>query len=121
LGDTTTGASNDIEKATQIARAMVTKFGMSEKLGPVTFGRSESSIFLNREINEQRDYSDSLANQIDVEIKALIEEAQRRAHEVVTKYLDRLNALVDKLIIVETLEAEEFEKLFVGLPKDLVI
>jgi cell division protease FtsH len=121
LGDTTTGASNDIEKATQIARAMVTKFGMSEKLGPVTFGRSESSIFLNREINEQRDYSDSLANQIDVEIKALIEEAQRRAHEVVTKYLDRLNALVDKLIVVETLEAEEFEKLFVGLPKDLTI
>ena len=121
LGDTTTGASNDIEKATQIARAMVTKFGMSEKLGPITFGRTESSIFFGREVNEQRDYSDSLANQIDQEIKVLMEEGQRRAHEVVVKYRELLSALVDKLIVVETLEAEEFEKLFVGLPKDLTI
>ena len=116
FGDTTTGASNDIEKATDLARRMVTNFGMSDKLGPLSFGKREEMIFLGREIGEQRNYSDDVARQIDEEVRAIIERAYDRATEVLTTYRDRLDRLADKLIAEETVDAEAFETLFADLP-----
>jgi len=115
FGDTTTGSSNDLEKATGLARAMVTQYGMSEKLGPLTFGKKEEMIFLGREISEQRNYSDEVAAKIDSEVREIIDRAYDRAKEVLTSQrvvLDRLAAL---LIENETIESEEFESLFEGI------
>ncbi len=111
FGDVTTGAANDLERATRLARKMVTEYGMSEKLGPMTFGQKEELVFLGREIGEQRDYSEAVAQEIDSEVRSLIEEAHDRAKEVLTKYRDKLEAIAKRLIEVETLEAAEFEAL----------
>jgi cell division protease FtsH len=116
FGDTTTGASNDIEKATELARKMVTRFGMSEKLGTVTLGRQDEMIFLGREMSEQKNYSDAVAKQIDEEVRAIIDRGAARAREVLTKHRDRLDALAAKLIAEETVEGEAFEALFSDLP-----
>jgi cell division protease FtsH len=115
FGDTTTGSSNDIEKATSLARAMVTQYGMSDKLGPLAFGKKEEMVFLGREISEQRNYSDEVAAKIDAEVREIIDNAYSRAKEALTSQravLDRLAAL---LIEKETVEAEEFESLFEGI------
>jgi cell division protease FtsH len=115
FGDTTTGSSNDIEKATSLARAMVTQYGMSEKLGPLTFGRKEEMIFLGREISEQRNYSDEVAAKIDAEVREIIDRAYERAKEALIAQravLDRLAAL---LVEKETIEHDEFEALFDGI------
>jgi cell division protease FtsH len=116
FGDTTTGASNDIEKATDLARRMVTEWGMSDKLGPLAFGKRDEMIFLGREIGEQRNYSDDVAKMIDEEVRAFIESGYARATRVLTEHKARLIALADKLIAEETVESEEFEKLFSDLP-----
>jgi len=116
FGDTTTGASNDIEKATNLARRMVTEFGMSDKLGPLALGKREEMIFLGREIGEQRNYSDEVAMQIDQEVRAIIDRGYARAMEVLTTYKDRLTTLADRLIAEETLESDAFEELFADLP-----
>ena len=115
FGDTTTGSSNDIEKATNLARAMVTQYGMSEKLGPLTFGKKEEMIFLGREISEQRNYSDEIAAKIDAEVREIIDRAYERAKEVLTKHRPVLDKLADLLIEKETIEADEFESLFEGV------
>ena len=112
FGDVTTGAANDLERATKLARAMVTQYGMSEKLGPMTFGQKEELIFLGKEIAEQRDYSEAVAQEIDQEVRRLIDEAYSRAKEILTKYRDKLDLVARRLIEVETLEREEFEALF---------
>jgi cell division protease FtsH len=116
FGDTTTGASNDIEKATTLARRMVTEFGMSDKLGPLSFGKRDELVFLGREIGEQRNYSDEVAKQIDEEVRVIIDRAYDRAMEVLQTHRDKLEALAAKLIAEETVDAEEFEKLFSDLP-----
>ena len=116
FGDTTTGASNDIEKATDIARRMVTEFGMSEKLGPLSFGKRDELVFLGREIGEQRNYSDDVARQIDEEVRAIIDRAYERASEVLTTHKDKLVALAEKLVAEETVDSEGFESLFSDLP-----
>ncbi len=116
FGDTTTGASNDIEKATDLARRMVTEFGMSDRLGPLSFGKRDEMIFLGRSMGEQRDYSDNVAMMIDEEVRALIDRAYDRATEVLTTHRDRLDALAEKLIAEETVDQPEFEKLFDGIP-----
>jgi len=116
FGDTTTGASNDIEKATDLARRMVTEFGMSDKLGPLSFGKRDELIFLGREIGEQRNYSDEVAKTIDEEVRAIIDRAYERAMEVLETNRDRLEALAAKLIAEETVDHDEFEKLFNDLP-----
>src|SRR5215204_1337105 len=90
FGDTTTGASNDIEKATDLARRMVTEFGMSDKLGPLSFGKRDELVFLGREIGEQRNYSDEIAKQIDEEVRAIIDGAYARAMDVLVKHKDKL-------------------------------
>jgi cell division protease FtsH len=116
FGDTTTGASNDIEKATDLARRMVTEFGMSDKLGPLAFGKRDELVFLGREIGEQRNYSDEVAKQIDEEVRAIIDRAYERAMEVLTTHKDKLVALAERLVAEETVDAEEFEKMFTDLP-----
>jgi cell division protease FtsH len=110
--DITTGASNDLERATQMARSMVTRWGMSSKMGPMVYGKKEELIFLGREISEQRDYSDAVAQEIDGEVRNLIGLAYDRARGILRQYRDRLDAIASKLIEVETLDAVEFEKLF---------
>ena len=116
FGDTTTGASNDIEKATDLARRMVTEFGMSDRLGPLAFGKRDEMVFLGREIGEQRNYSDNVAMMIDEEVRAIIDRAYDRATEVLTTHRDRLDRLAEKLIAEETVDSDEFEKLFSDLP-----
>jgi cell division protease FtsH len=116
FGDTTTGSSNDIEKATKLARRMVTEFGMSDRLGPLAFGKREELVFLGREIGEQRNYSDEIAKQIDEEVRAIIDRAYERATHVLETHRDRLEALAAKLIAEETVDADGFESLFVGFP-----
>ena len=116
FGDTTTGSSNDIEKATRLARRMVTEFGMSDKLGPLSFGKREELVFLGREIGEQRNYSDEIAKQIDEEVRAIIDRAYERATQVLETHRDRLETLAQKLIAEETVDAEGFESLFADLP-----
>jgi cell division protease FtsH len=116
FGDTTTGASNDIEKATDLAGRMVTEFGMSDKMGPRAYGKREEMIFLGREISEQRNYSDDVARQIDEEVRSIIETAYSRAQDVLTVHRDKLNKLAETLVEKETLDGLEFEALFSDLP-----
>ncbi len=116
FGDTTTGSSNDIEKATDLARRMVTEFGMSDKLGPLSFGKRDELVFLGREIGEQRNYSDEVAKTIDEEVRAIIDKAFQRATEVLTVHRGKLLALAEKLVAEETVDSEQFEALFSDLP-----
>ncbi len=109
FGDTTTGSSNDIEKATNVARRMVTEFGMSDKLGPLAFGKRDEMIFLGRDLGEQRNYSDDVAKQIDEEVRAIIDKAYARAMDVLTRHKDRLIQLAERLVAEETVEQEAFE------------
>ena len=111
-GDVTTGASNDIEKATEMARQMVTKFGMSEKLGPLQYGKTDELIFLGRQIQEERNYSEDVAKIIDSEVHDIVDRARLRAYEVLTQNRAKLDQIVEKLIAQETLETDEFNALF---------
>ena len=111
FGEVTTGASNDLESATQIARNMVTRYGMSEKLGPRTFGKREELVFLGREISEQSDYSDNTAQQIDEEVHDLIQEAHDRAQEILETNKAKLVQLARHLITNETIEGAALLKL----------
>ncbi|HEY96892.1 MAG TPA: ATP-dependent zinc metalloprotease FtsH, partial [Dehalococcoidia bacterium] len=114
----TTGASDDIKRATALARRMVIDFGMSGKLGPRTFGHKEEMVFLGREISEQRDYSEEVARQIDEEVQAIIEGAHKTAVTVLTDHKKELKKLAEKLIAEETLEGKDLEETFeeMGLP-----
>ena len=105
----TTGASNDLEQATSMARTMVTRYGMSEKLGPRTFGKREELVFLGREISEQRDYSDQVAETIDQEVHGLIDTAYKKAKRIVTTHKAKLEQLARYLIDNETAETETLE------------
>ena len=109
FGEVTTGSNNDLGNATKMARAMVMQYGMSEVLGPRTFGQKEELVFLGREISEQRDYSEEVARQIDSEIKGIISKAYDRAMKILTDHRDKLKALASKLIEVETLDGTELE------------
>ena len=111
FGEVTTGASNDLESATQIARNMVTRYGMSEKLGPRTFGKREELVFLGREISEQSDYSDNTAQKIDEEVQNLIQEAHDRAQEILEINKAKLVQLARHLITNETIEGDALIKL----------
>ncbi len=111
LGDVTTGASDDLDKATKIARSMVMQYGMSGRLGPRTFGKREELIFLGREIAEQRDYSDKLAEEIDTEINRLVEAAHITAKGILTENRGKLDQIAKTLIVKETIEGEELDAL----------
>ncbi len=112
----TTGASNDLEQATNIARQMITRFGMSKKLGPRTFGKREEMVFLGREISEQRDYSDNVAEQIDDEVRSLIENAYGTAMRILKENKDKLDHISNYLIENETIEEEDVPGIFDGPP-----
>ena len=110
--DITSGASNDIEQVTRMARAMVTRLGMSTEMGTLVYGQKEELIFLGREISEQRDYSEAVAEQIDREVRKIVEEAYKVAKNLVKKYRKQLDLVAKNLLEVESITREEFEKLF---------
>ena len=110
--DVTTGASNDLERTTTLARAMVTQYGMSDELGPVTFGEKEEMIFLGRQIGEQRNYSEEIARQIDLEVRKLVEEAYDTARQIVLAHRDKLVAIAERLKREETIDAAAFNAMF---------
>ena len=107
----TTGAGNDIERATDLARKMVCEWGMSEKLGPLTFGRKEEEIFLGRELTTKRDFSDQVALEIDLEIKRLVTENYERAKRLLTEHMTSLKALAEALLEKEVLDAPEIDQI----------
>jgi len=112
FNEMTTGAQNDIEQATKIARKMVTEYGMSDKLGPRTFGHREEMVFLGREISEQRNYSEKVAKQIDEEIRSIIQHAHNVARKILTENKAKLIQIAKRLIVQETLESDALEELF---------
>ena len=111
LGDISTGASNDIERATTIARNMVMRYGFSEKLGPMVYGSDENEIFLGRDISQGRHYSDEVASDIDAEIRLFIDNAYDRAEKILTEHRDRLEAVAAVLLEKEKVSGEEFERI----------
>ncbi|MCJ7677277.1 MAG: ATP-dependent zinc metalloprotease FtsH [Anaerolineales bacterium] len=112
FSDITSGASNDLERVTKVARSMVTRLGMSEELGPMVYGQKDELIFLGREISEQRDYSESVAERIDAEVRTLVHQAYERARSLLTQYRAQLDAVAQRLIEVESIDRAEFERVF---------
>jgi len=110
--DITSGASNDIERVSKLARTMVMRMGMSKDLGPMVYGQKEELIFLGREISEQRDYSETVAEKIDMEVRSIVNEAYKEAKQILSEYREKLDEVALKLLEVETLSKEEFEKIF---------
>ena len=110
--DITSGASNDLERVTKIARSMVTRLGMSAQLGPMVYGQKEELIFLGREISEQRDYSEAVAELIDKEVRTIVSESYERAKTILIEYRDKLDAVAERLLEVETISRDEFERIF---------
>ncbi|MFN2222324.1 MAG: cell division protein FtsH, partial [Candidatus Promineifilaceae bacterium] len=117
FGEITTGASNDLQQITKMARAMVTQYGMSDEMGLRVYGDRQELVFLGREISEQRDYSDAIAEKIDEQVMAIIDEQYTIARELLEANRDKLDLVANTLLEVETLEAEEFVALLDG--KDL--
>lgn len=115
FGEVTTGAQNDLEEATKLARKMVTEYGMSEKLGPRTFGQRQELVFLGREISEQRDYSDKIAQEIDEEVQSIIQRAYNVAKNILLANKAKLKQLAEELIAKETLNEPELNAIFQGL------
>jgi cell division protease FtsH len=114
FGESTTGPSNDIERATQIARRMVTEYGMSAKIGPIALGHKEELVFLGRDIGEQRNYSEATAQEIDQEVRRIVEHAHDVAREILTHNKEKLIRIAERLIKDETIEGNLFEMLFNG-------
>jgi cell division protease FtsH len=110
--DITSGAANDIERVTQVARNIVTRLGMSDELGPMVYGQKEELIFLGREISEQRDYSEAIAEKIDQEVRQLVDNAYQRAKQILLEYREKLDAVAQTLVQSETITREQFEKIF---------
>ena len=112
LDDISTGASNDIERATKIARAMVTKYGMSDKIGPMTLGAGQEEVFLGRDFAQSKEYSEETASLIDEEVKNIIDYAYRNAEEILKRNIDKLHAVATVLLEKEKIDGEEFESIF---------
>jgi cell division protease FtsH len=118
LSDISTGAQNDLQRVTQLARAMVTQYGMSESLGPLAFGSDEGEVFLGRDFSSKRNYSEKIAREIDLEVKRLIDEGQRKAEKLLSENIGKLSTIAHALLKLETLNAEEYSKILEG---DIVI
>jgi cell division protease FtsH len=112
FNDITSGASSDLERVTKVARTMVTRLGMSQELGPLVYGQKEELIFLGREISEQRDYSETVAERIDNAVRRLVDEAYARTKQVLVEYRTQLDHIAQRLIEVETVDGDEFARLF---------
>ena len=113
LNDISTGASNDIERATEIARGMVTKYGFSERLGPVNYSSSDE-VFLGKDFSTRKNYSEEMASEIDEEIRTIVEDAYAMAEKLLTEKIDLLHTIAKTLLEIETLDGEQFEALFTG-------
>lgn len=116
FNEISTGAQNDIERVTALSRQMIMEFGMSEELGPLTFGRKQSQVFLGRDLGRERDFSEEVASAIDRESKRIIEECYRRTEKLLTDNIDRLHAVAEAVLEQETLDADEFVRI-VGIGK----
>jgi cell division protease FtsH len=116
FGEITTGAANDFEKATELARKMVTEFGMSDKLGPLTLGTKHGPVFLGRDLVESRNYSDEIAYEIDKEVRRIIDECYTRAQQVLTEHKATLERIAGALLERESLESDELDALIAGQP-----
>lgn len=114
LDDISTGASNDLERATKIAKAMVTRYGFSDRLGPIVYGQDESEVFLGRDLGHSRDYSETIAAQIDEEIRAVIDDAYDRCENILTKHMDQLHKVAEFLYEFEKINGADFERLMQG-------
>lgn len=112
FNDITSGASNDIERVTTLARKMVTRLGMSPDLGPMVYGQKDELVFLGKEIGEQRDYSEAVAEKIDHEVQQLVNDAYTQAKKILTKHRKKLDEVANKLLEVETISKKEFDKIF---------
>ena len=113
LDDISTGASNDIERATDIARSMVTKYGFSEKIGPVNYSDSDD-VFLGRDFSKTKAYSDSVASEIDHEVRDILERAYQETERILKEHMDQVVSVAEALMRVETLDGEQFEELYTG-------
>jgi len=114
FGEVTAGASNDLQRITKIAQMMVTQYGMSEALGLRVYGQKQELVFLGREISEQKDYSDAVAEKIDEEVRRLIDEQHELARNILLEHRDELDLIANKLLEEETLDADEFLALVNG-------
>lgn len=114
LGDISTGASNDIERATDIARKMVTKYGFSEKLGPIVYGESDHEVFLGRDFNNSRNYSETVASEIDDEIRKIVDTAYEKCHSILQQHMDQLHLVAQYLIRKEKVDGKVFLQLMKG-------
>lgn len=112
LNDISTGASNDIERATKIARSMVTKYGMSERIGTLMLGQNQEEVFLGRDFAQGKEYSEETAGIIDEETKAIVDKGYNRAKQLLTDHVDKLHAVAAILLEKEKIEADEFETIF---------
>ncbi len=112
LDDISTGASNDIERATKIARDMVTKYGMSERIGTITLGQNQEEVFLGRDFAQSKEYSEETANIIDEEVKSIIDFAYKKAAEILQANMDKLNTVANILLEKEKIDGEEFDQIF---------
>jgi cell division protease FtsH len=114
LDDISTGASNDLERATGIARSMVTRYGFSEKLGPVVYGQDEHEVFLGRDFNSNRNYSENVAAEIDSEIRSIIEDAYQVCEDILSEHIDQLHFIAKYLMKFDKIDGADFEKLMKG-------
>jgi cell division protease FtsH len=112
LNDISTGASNDIERASQIARNMVTKYGMSDRVGTIMFGGGQGEVFLGRDFAQTKDYSEETAGIIDEEVKKIVDTAYNRAKGILTEHIDKLHTVAGILLEKEKIEGEEFDRIF---------
>jgi cell division protease FtsH len=113
FGDVSNGAAMDIQQLTQIARSMVTKYGMSENMGPLQFGQQDELVFLGRELAEQRDYSEEVAEEIDGEVRTIVDRAYARVRTMLSENINKLHGVAHALLDNETLNLDEFEDVFV--------
>ncbi len=118
LGSITTGAGNDLERATEMSRKMVCEWGMSDAMGPLTYGKKEEQIFLGREIAQHQDYSEDTALRIDAEVKRFVTDAYGRAHAILTEHKQHIMDMADALLTRETLDADQVRRIVAGLPLD---
>jgi cell division protease FtsH len=115
-GDISAGAADDIKRATEVARAMVTELGMSDRIGPISYAERQGSDFLGTELSRGRDHSDETARQIDEEVRRLLTEAYARAQEIVRAKREPIEAITQALLAYETISGDEIEKLMRGVP-----
>ncbi len=117
LGDISTGASNDIQRATEIARNMITKYGMSDKLGPIAFTSGDNEVFLGKQYSQVRNYSEAVASEIDAEIERIITEAYKRTEAILSEHMDKLHIVAKELFLNEKMSGDEFIRFMEGEPE----